>query len=135
MTTQSLQKKMTALLVLLSFVTLQSLAAVPVQPNNGGLTAKAHYLGIQDGQLLFTVNFTKEDESNNKQIGISVLANGEYEIFENQYKVSKGQVLFKIDLTEIKDIDFTIRSNGQKINYHFEINTSYKEEVKVKEVK
>jgi hypothetical protein len=131
-TTQSFRKKMLALLLIAGIVTLQSFTVVVDGPKTkGDITAKVNYLGIKDGQLLFDVSYAKSNTANAKQTEIAVLANGEYEIFDNTYRAQKGQVFFKIDLEGVNHVAFTISNNGQKVKYQFAINTEYKSEINV----
>jgi hypothetical protein len=131
-TTQSFRKRILALLLIAGAVALQSFSVLVDGPKTkGDLTAKVNYLGIKDGQLLFDVSYVKTNAANIKQTEIAVLANGEYEIFDNTYRSQKGQMYFKIDLEGLNDVVFTISNNGQKINYKFAINTEYKAEISV----
>jgi hypothetical protein len=131
-TTQSFRKKMLALLLIAGTLALQSFTMVEDgTKTKGDITAKVNYLGIKDGQLLFDVSYAKNSTSNARQTEIAVLANGEYEIFDNTYRAQKGQVFFKIDLEGLNHVVFTITNNGQKIKYQFAVNTEYKSEINV----
>lgn len=129
MTTHSFKKMVFALLLIAGLGLLQSFTTSTNGPKTkGDLTAKVNYLGIKDGQLLFDVSYFK---ANAKQTQIAILANGEYEIFDNTYRAQKGQICVKIDMEGVNEVAFAISNNGQKINYTFAINTKYRAEVDV----
>jgi hypothetical protein len=123
------------MLLLAGFALLSvSASATDGNKNKEGLSAQVKYLGVQDGQLLFAVEYAKETPLPTKQTEIAIMANGQHEIFDSRYKAQQGRVLFKIAIDEIQQVSFIISSNGEKLRYSFSVNTSYQEAINVQAI-